>query len=526
MAHGKETPRQKMIGMMYLVLTSMLALNVSKDVLNAFTLVDKGLTTTTENFATKNEGLYDRFAMAFEQNPAKVGDWKTKADELRTKSDQLYDFINECKVDIVSVKEANAVHENHVDLSYVSQKANLDTPGEVMIVGKKGEELKSRINDYRNYTLSLIEDQEEYSNTVDAIKATLDTEAPKIKLTHGRREKFPESWEIAYFDMLPLASVITILSKMQGDVRNVEAEMLNYLLDQVDARDFRVNVLEPVVLPNSNHVFKGQEYRAQVFIAAYDSTKVPEVILSDGTTLPVEGGKGIYTLTSNTTGTRKWGGVIKLNNDGNIIERPFDAEFTVAEANAVVSPTKMNVFYRGLDNPVSISASGVQLSSLRPSISHGTLRGSNGNYIVRPGPKETASKISVYAELDDGTRKFMGDQSFRVMNLPPPFAVVDGVSKGEGQLTLGQLTRLEEVRAELKDFLFDVEFTVTGFMISATVSGGFAREMVSSSNKITSEQKQLLRSLNPGQTVTIKQVKAIGPDGVPQDLNPILIRIR
>jgi len=287
-----------------------------------------------------------------------------------------------------------------------------------------------------------------------------------------------------------------------------------------------VNVLEPVVLPNSNHVFRGQEYYAQVFIAAYDSTKVPEVILEDGTTLEVEGGKGIYRFTSNTTGTKTWGGVIKLDNDGTIIERPFDAEFTVAAANAVVSPTKMNVFYRGLDNPVSISASGVHLSNLRPTISHGSLKGSNGDYIVRPGPRETSSKISVYAQLEDGTRKFMGDQSFRVLNLPPPFAVVDGVTKGEGQLTLGQLTRLNEVRAELEGFLFDVEFTVTGFMVSATVSGGFAREMTSSSNRFTSEMKQLFRGLNPGQTVTIKQVKAIGPDGVPQDLNPILIRVR
>ena len=95
MAHGKETPRQKMIGMMYLVLTAMLALNVSKDVLNAFTLVDMGLTTTTENFTVKNKGLYDRFAVAYEQNPTKVGDWKEKADELHRRSDELFEFIND-----------------------------------------------------------------------------------------------------------------------------------------------------------------------------------------------------------------------------------------------------------------------------------------------------------------------------------------------------------------------------------------------------------------------------------------------
>src|SRR5210317_1679227 len=105
MGHGKETPRQKMIGMMYLVLTAMLALNVSKEVLDAFALVDRGLTTTTENFAAKNEGLYDKFNIAFEQNPEKVGDWKTRAEEVRAQSNELYEFLNLCKIEIVSKKD-------------------------------------------------------------------------------------------------------------------------------------------------------------------------------------------------------------------------------------------------------------------------------------------------------------------------------------------------------------------------------------------------------------------------------------
>ena len=295
MAHGKETPRQKMIGMMYLVLTAMLALNVSKEVLDAFTLVDGGLTTTIQNFAAKNNGLYDKFNIAYEQNPEKVGDWKTKADELKTRSNELYEFMNECKVEIVSRKDADAVHDGEVHLADVGVKDDTNFPGEVMIVNKKGTVLKEHIEEYREFLLSMIENKEKYSGAVETVEGILSTEVPEDFHRNKKRGATP-TWESTYFEYLPLASVITILSKMQGDVRNVEAEMLNFLLGQIDAGDFKVNVIKPVVIPNSNYVFRGQEYRAQVFLAAYDSTNIPTVELENGTILETDAGMGIYSV--------------------------------------------------------------------------------------------------------------------------------------------------------------------------------------------------------------------------------------
>ena len=131
MGHGKETPRQKMIGMMYLVLTALLAMNVSKDVLDAFVIVDKGLVQTTENFAAKNDGIYNRFDLAYAQNPEKVGDWKTRADEVQQRTDELYEFLNECKLEIVSVKDPDAIIEGEVDLDLVKVKDDNNTPAEV-----------------------------------------------------------------------------------------------------------------------------------------------------------------------------------------------------------------------------------------------------------------------------------------------------------------------------------------------------------------------------------------------------------
>ncbi len=523
MGHGKETPRQKMIGMMYLVLTAMLALNVSKEVLDAFVNVDEGLVQTTESFAAKNEGLYSRFQIAYQQNPEKVGDWKNKAEEVKKRSDKLFDFMNECKVEIVSVKEPEAVVDGKVDLKLVEIKDNTDTPAEIMITNKKGIELKERIEEYREYVIDLIDNSNgEYDLLISSIEGNLDThDHPAEKAGEP-----PEPWESHNFEHLPLASVITILSGMQADLRNVESEMINYLLNQVDAKDFKVNVLEPVVMPNSNYVFKGQEYRAEVFLAAYDSTNTPSVILDNGNELPVEGGKGVFTSTSNTTGERSWGGTITLDNDGQMIEREFSASYTVAQASAVVSPTKMLVFYRGVDNPVSVSASGVGEENLDPRISSGTIKKvRDGSYLVRPGPRETESTISVYANVE-GSQRFMGEMDFRVLNLPTPTATVAGLPGGQGILSLGQLTRLKTVEAEAEDFLFEVDFTVTEFKVNVIGTGGISRIETSESNKFTAAQKEIFRGMRTGQRVYIEDIKAIGPDGVKRDLNNITIKIR
>jgi gliding motility-associated protein GldM len=525
MAHGKESPRQKMIGMMYLVLTAMLALNVSKEVLDAFTLVDGGLTVTTENFAAKNDGLYDKFNMAFQKNPEKVGDWKTRADEVKARSNELYEFMNECKVDIVQVKDADAIHDGEVHLADVGQKDNTNIPGEIMLVGKKGTELKNKIDEHREFMLSMIEEKEKYPTTVEAVEGILNTEVPE-SMYHGSKKGVTPTWESTYFEHLPLASVITLLSKMQGDVRNVEADMLNFLLGQVDAGDFKVNVIKPVVIPNSNYVFKGQEYRAEVFLAAYDSTNMPTVTLSNGTVLETDKGKGIFSVSYNSTGIRKWGGTISIEKDGQVTSKDFEAEFEVAEATATVSATGMNVFYRGIPNPVAIAAGGVPESDVKPEISSGSIRKVRaGSYTVKPGPRSAKATISVYATVD-GSRRLMTRSDFRVYDLPKPDAVVEGIPGSSGALTVGKMSQLKNVKAEAKDFVFEVEYKVQSFEVAFQGQGGIWSSMPSSSDQFTNQQKDLFRQLRTGQRVMIEKIKASGPDGKVRNLNNITITVR
>jgi gliding motility-associated protein GldM len=274
-------------------------------------------------------------------------------------------------------------------------------------------------------------------------------------------------------------------------------------------------------------VFPGEEYRAQVFLAAYDSTKLPEVVLEDGTMLEVESGMGIYTTSSNSLGVKTWGGTIKLENDGLVSEYPFEATFEVAEANATISATAMNVFYRGLNNPVAISAGGVAESSVRATITnpHSIRRVRPGEYIVKPGVQGNKATVSVFAEIQ-GESKLMTRMDFRVLDLPTPIAKITGSKAGQANLRVGDLTDLQIVEAEAEDFLFEVDFEVTEFKMGFTDASGIWSEEPSNGNRFTSDMRSIFRTMRPGQKVSLTDIKAIGPDGKVRALSPINITVR
>lgn len=515
---------------MYLVLTALLALNVSKEVLDAFVLVDNGLQVTTEAFAAKNATAYSRFAFLNENNAEKVGIWNDRAIELKAKTDELYDFIQQCKLDIIGDNDQKAIHDGHYDWHEVKVKDNLEIGATVMITdegGRRYKELKGMIDGLREYSLSIIDDHEKYASTVETIENNLST-APPDKLQHKKPKKGETmTWEQGYFESLPLASVITLLSKMQADARNVEAEMLNYLLGQVDAGAVPVNTLKAVVIPERSLVFKGEEYKARVMLAAYDSTKMPEVQLEDGTMLPVEGGMGIYTATSSTPGVRSWAGTIQLENEGSVLSRPFEATYEVAEPSATISPTAMLVFYRGIPNPVAISVGGgVSESDISVRISPSgsiTPTGRTGQYIVKPGVRGDEATVSVYANVD-GSSRLMNSSKFRVKNLPVPDARVEGIKGSSGSLSVGQLTRLREVKAVKEDFLFEVTFEVQSFNLAFQDRSGKWATIPSDRNRISSQQRNILQTLSAGQRISFEDIKAVGPDGNVNVLNTINIK--
>ena len=251
MSGKKETPRQKMIGMMYLVLMALLALNVSKDVLDAFVLVDEGLSKTTENFASKNEVYYREFDRAAAENEEKAGPWQAKALEVKRRSDELYHYIQELKLELVTATEGEgteAIEEEKILGEEIGGKDNSDKPAEIMIGANndgKANDLRQALDEFREYLLSIV--GEESGDVRHSLEASLDTSDPPPK------EGETLNWQHQYFEHLPLIAVITLMSKMQSDVRNAESEVLEYLYSQIDAGAFKFNLLESVVISNSNH---------------------------------------------------------------------------------------------------------------------------------------------------------------------------------------------------------------------------------------------------------------------------------
>lgn len=538
MGHGKETPRQKMIGMMYLVLTALLALNVQKEVLDAFINIDEGMTKTIENFSEKNKLIYDDFGQKAAANPSKVKPWHDKALEVKKRADELYVMIQELKKEIVRTVDGDdteAISEEGVNVRGIKTKDNMDVPAQIMVGDNnngKGKELKAAIVGYREYLLSLVDPKS--TQVRETIEKELDTSDPPAK------EGQMHSWESEHFEHLPLAGVITIMSGLQANIRNAESEALRYLYTQIEAGSFNFNRLEPTVIPNSSYIISGNEYNAQVFIAASDTTMAPVVYIGaydsvrqeDGTykyqmkgsyeTLPVEGGKGIYKRRTSGEGVQRWGGLIILKNlDGTETARPFRKEYLVAQGMVSVNPTKMNVFYLGVDNPVKITASGIPPEKIFASSTNGSItRQKDGSWIVKPRTVGN-NMIEVIAEID-GKKSSLGYEEFRVKNVPDPVAKVNN-SKG-GVIDKNVLLAQFGVVADMENFDFDLEFKVTEFTVAAIVRG-FTKEFTSKNNKFTDEQKELIRGLNKGNSMYIQDVKAVGPDGVVRRLNTINFRI-
>lgn len=545
MAHGKETPRQKMIGMMYLVLMAMLALNVSKDVLDAFVLVDEGLTKTTMNFAQKNDVYYTEFDRAAAENPVKAGPWQDKALEVKRRADELHGYIQELKIEIIKAgdgDDAEAIHGEEIHSHLVNAKDNQDKPAEIMIGadgGGKANDLKMAIDEIREFLLGQIsEENEQLRASIESSLNTHDHEAVDGEM---------HSWEQTHFAHLPLIGVVTLMSKMQSDVRNAESETLNYLYSQIDAGSFKFNLIEPVIIPKSNHIIRGNDFEASVFMAAFDTTQEPIVyigeydstITDEGTieysmvgnigtdydTVPVTGGKGIYRVRSSSLGEKKWGGIISLKRmDGSFTNKPFSSSYIVAEPALVVSPTEMNVFYLAVDNPVEISVPGYPANSIRASINNGRMTGRGTRYTVVP-TREGAARVSVSVTVDGQTRS-MGSKQFRVEKVPDPFPTIAGRRAG----TLRRSDVLAEIglKAEMPEwFKFGgVSYKITGYEFTAVV-GGFDKVVTVNSDQFTSEVRQVIRTqVRANSRIYFNDITAVGPDGGTRTLPTLAIKVR
>jgi len=512
-----------MINMMYLVLTALLALNVSKETLDVIAKVEKSLNQTIENFTAQNNLRYAEFDQAYTINPQKVGPFKDQADLVRSSSQNLVDKITEYKWKIV--READGEEEARLDS--IKSMEDVNIPAQIMLTEKpidfdnrrisRATDLRNSINNYRDFLLTMVDPND--SILVHSIQTGLEIVDPK-----GGADETSRTWEQDNFEYLPLIGVVTLMSKMQSDIRNAESDVLNYLYSGIDEESFKFNALMPAIIPKtSTMVVQGNPYEAEIFLAAIDSTQDPQIYVNNRQ-INVENGMGLWRTIPNQTGHVKWGGYINYTApDGRTLRYDFEDEFDVIPPILIVSPTRMNVFYMGIPNPVEINVPGSTPGSVRVEAVNASIEPTGGyNYEVRPRQDYGEAIIKVSAEFN-GERRQMQDWIGRLKPVPPPIAKIGG--KPGGGISKPELNAQMGVEAVLEDFLFDVKYVVQSFKISI-VKKSFTDDEESNSALFTQKQKRLLATLERGERFFVDDIIAVGPDNRERTLPSIVFTIQ
>ena len=509
------SPRQKMINLMYIVLTAMLALNVSGDVLNGFQQVEDGLTRSNETATERNDALLNKLVEFNETNPEKGGVWLRKAQEVKAKTDSLYEHINYLKLEIAKQADGEDGNPEHLE-----NQEDLEAAAAVMLapINSKGANLRKWVDVYRNYSSELINDVVKRNN----IKKMLSTAPYKQKNTIGGNK----TWEERQFDNMPAIAAVTILTKLQNDIRYAEGEVLNSLIANVDAGDIRVNHVEAFVIPESRIVMSGSNYKANIVLAAVDTTQRPLVYVGEK---PLDNDRGIYEFGTGRAGSYDYSGYIEVpHGDGSVTKHPFSSSYTVIEPMASVSATMVNVLYAGINNPISIAVPGVPNSAINATMTNGTITRSGSGWIARPAKVGTNSVITVTANMN-GNSRTVARTDFRVRKLPDPTPFISYKDakgnperyKGGRPFSKTLLLQSPGIEAAIDDDMLNVAYKVISFETVFFDSMGNAIPEVSNGSNFSERQRASFRRLSRGKRFYISRVKAIGPDGIERILAPM-----
>ncbi len=530
MSSGKESPRQKMIGMMYLVLTALLALNVSKDILDAFVVVNKGLENTTTNFTSRNENLYADFDLAKSIDPVRVTpNWKL-AQKIKKHSAELTDYIDKLQKQLVAKTDGiPQFTADTLQMADIKSKDNYDIPTNILIGNSEdgasgaSRKLKNKLIDYKTQLTNCILPEDKKS-----VVLNIDTDAPK-------RNENNENWELYNFYHRPLVASITILSKLKNDVKNAESIVINYLLKQNDTEAMKFDTIAAKVIPQSNYVLLGESYKADVFIAAFSKTKKPEILVGkynettktfDGlpNALEVENGLGKYIAKTDREGIVSYSGTIKIKSPkGTDVLFPFKSEYIVARPTLTVAAEKMNLVYLGLNNPISVSVPGIPNERLTVTATNAILiNNGNGKFMlnVNNGPKVD---VTVFATMENGEKRNMGVMSFRVKRVPKPVARIANITN-EGNLSKGEFESQRGIFALYENFEFNVTCKVISFDMCYP-SKGLYHIVPVKGNQISDELHSIYKKLTRNNKVSFENIKAVGPDGVTVNLSPLTIKV-
>lgn len=548
MAGGKVSARQKMINMMYLVLTALLALNVSKEIIKAFNLIENSLDNSTKNIVQKNTAVLGSLVKTAAENKAAAAA-VSYCNQVQATSKALIDRLNAIKNELLlrsgDQKDPKMGRKQEPEAMLVkggvaelTQGDNMEVHGNYFMVengGKNGTDLQDAINKARKDMLAVMQkasndpvlaaSPETKKMLLDRMKAIEDkTSLYANNATNSSGTE--QSWVSMYLEHSPLAGVFAMLSKVENDSRSMEAEVMQALAESVNAADYKFDKLIPVVSAATSAVLTNQTYEANILLAAYNS-KAQMVVTVNGRPIEVVDGVGKYKVTSASPGTQKYkvGIQVPKPNGGGSDNYETEAEYSVFAPQAAISADELNVVYVGLPNPISVSVGGVDPKNVSVTVTGGgvSLRQNKpGQYnAIIPTRNGNECMINVTAKLPDGRTVSMGSKKFKVRNVPRPVFKAGSVGFS-GPISLAAMKVQANAVAALDNFVYDgVKYDVLSYRFTCIGrrTNGPKIQVVNGSS--LAPIAAYLKMLGPGDLIQFDQIKVIGPDKTPKFLDNV-----
>ncbi len=494
-----KEPRQLMINLMYLVLTAMLALNVSAEIINAFFSLNKGIQDSNVIVSKSNGDMKTAIDKQAETNPAKYASYKNQADKVIEISKEFESYISGVTNELVTA--AGGLDPKHGDGRPIKYK-DKDIPTHLFLTaagGKgRGGEIEKKIGETRAKFLAAIEDPADREKLSKSIALQVD------QIPAGAEAK---TWVDLKFAHMPVAAVMPALTKMTADAKTSETALLNYFMDKVSGRiEIKLNKFRVAIAPKKAYLIRGDKFEADVYLGAYSDNPGQGLSISvNGGGLPIKDGVGHYETTPSGIGKQTIKATASIRNPvtGETTSAQGEFEYEVGEKSVTVSAEKMNVFYVGVDNPIAVSAAGVSSNDLRVSMTGGDISKVNdNNYNVRVSkPGEAIITVTATGGLN-ATKKF------RVKMIPDP-VVKYGNRKG-GVIGSGEMAAFNGLRADLENFDFAATCSIQSYAMVHIARREDPRQ-ANVNGPINADATRLTSAAKPGDQYSFMSIKARCP---------------
>ncbi|WP_118974525.1 type IX secretion system motor protein PorM/GldM [Taibaiella koreensis] len=510
-----KDPRQLMINLMYLVLTAMLALNITKEVLTAFMTINGSIEKSNTTIIDKNNAFYKSFDEAeASSDRAKVKPYNDKAKEIKAKSEELYKFLDTWKEDIITKSGGwdivNGIKE-------IKSPEDINTPTMLLVEEKKGDDIKKRLTEFSQYVLERVE------NPAD--KDRLTKQIPiQIKDLPKTEDNPNGDWTYGTFHNIPVVASVAMFSKFQNDVKNTESMVLDYLASQVYLKDIKIDAFVPMATPNTSYALEGQEIEATLVLAAYNKNINPRITSSAGA-VSVKEGVGTLKFKASGAGPKTVNGVMTMETNGEIKNYPYKFNYTVGSAGASLQLDKMNVMYIGVPNPMTLSASGYNIEDVKPVMPWAELTSTGkGKYEAKVNKQGTFDYTIAASGRGGSTGGTVSSGKIRVKYIPAPTATVGGISSGK--METAKAKAQQGVIAKLENFDFDTRFEVLSFRFAYIPRNGEYGEAENPGGaRFNAAVRAYMDRSKPGDKWIFENIKVKGPDGRVQTVNSITITL-